>query len=259
MILCSNHSWEPARLARRSPGPFKPGTPKKSEKSPKGCPEASQRVRPGVRKESKKSPKLRFWTLFGLRGALFDSSGAPRPGTPFRTLLGFRARRARETSVPGRGVPKTIPRPKRNRIELNRATLRKGTSGMECSRWLGHFKAKDSPLNLFLAISSYHFAPDLGVLNPKHLSRLLLGDHLGRCTSEFEIGSSQTWLFQTWLFAIFTRKRSFALLCAVLRTCVCALLRSFALLFGSLLSENSRRLWLFPGSVREPKKTGATN
>ena len=44
-------------------------------------------------------------------------------------------------------------------------------------------------------------------------------------------GSSQTWLFQTWLFAIF------ALFCALLRslrTCVCALLRLFAL-FCALL------------------------
>ena len=43
-------------------------------------------------------------------------------------------------------------------------------------------------------------------------------------------GSSQTWLFQTWLFAISTRKRSFALFCALLRSFApfCALLRSFA-------------------------------
>ena len=32
------------------------------------------------------------------------------------------------------------------------------------------------------------------------------------------VGSSQTWLFQTWLFAIFTRKRSFALFCALLHS-----------------------------------------
>ena len=32
---------------------------------------------------------------------------------------------------------------------------------------------------------------------------------------------------QTWLLAIFTRRRSFALFCALLQTCVCALLRSF--------------------------------
>ena len=87
----------PPGQAQRSPKPFGPRTPKESEKSPKRCPGAEpqspQRVRHGVRKESKKSPKLLFWTLFGLRG---DS---------FWTLLGFRARRARETSVPGRGVP----------------------------------------------------------------------------------------------------------------------------------------------------------
>ena len=50
-------------------------------------------------------------------------------------------------------------------------------------------------------------------------------------------GSSQTWLFQTWLFALSTRKRSFALFCALLRSfalfcrlafaLICALLRAF--------------------------------
>ena len=63
-----------------------------------------------------------------------------------------------------------------------------------------------------------------------------------------------TWLFQTWLFAIFTRKRSFALFCALLRTCVCALLcsylRSFARIcvflrtaaFRTTAFGNSRRI-----------------
>ena len=64
-----------------------------SERVSRGLwPQSPQRVRPGVRKESKRSPKLRFWTLFGLRGALFGDSGAPRrrrPGTPFRTLSGL--------------------------------------------------------------------------------------------------------------------------------------------------------------------------
>ena len=41
-------------------------------------------------------------------------------------------------------------------------------------------------------------------------------------------GSSQTWLFQTWLFAIFTRKWRKPLFCALLQTCVCAHLRLFA-------------------------------
>ena len=47
-----------------------------------------------------------------------------------------------------------------------------------------------------------------------------------------QIGSSQTWLFQTWLFVIFTWKRSFALFCALLRSfalfCGLVRLRSFA-------------------------------
>ena len=73
--------WESPGLAQRSPvrkgvpGPLAPGP---------------QRVRHGVRKESKKSPKLRFWTIFRLRGALCfrlrgalcGESGAPRPGAP---------------------------------------------------------------------------------------------------------------------------------------------------------------------------------
>ena len=82
-----------------------------------GGPQSHQTVLPGVRNESKKSPKLRLGTLFGLRGALFGDSGAPRGQTSrdtlsnsFRTLLGFRARRAQETSVPGQAVPKSAPK-----------------------------------------------------------------------------------------------------------------------------------------------------
>ena len=63
---------------------------KESERvSRHGEPQSPQRVRHGVRKESTNSPKLRFWTLFGLRGALFGDSGASRGGTPFRTLFGL--------------------------------------------------------------------------------------------------------------------------------------------------------------------------
>ena len=49
-------------------------------------------------------------------------------------------------------------------------------------------------------------------------------------------GSSQTWLFQTWLFTIFTWKHSlhtFAPSCALLQTCIalfCAHLRSVAVI-----------------------------
>ena len=42
------------------------------------------------------------------------------------------------------------------------------------------------------------------------------------------VGSSQTWLFQTWLFAFFTRKRSFALFWGLAFALFCAHLRSFA-------------------------------
>ena len=79
-----------------APGPFGPGTPKESEKSPKWCPGA-----PGSPKEcaseSEKSPKTQLRTLF----RLFSDSGAHSlgtlglpgaggPGTPFRTLFGLR-------------------------------------------------------------------------------------------------------------------------------------------------------------------------
>ena len=68
VFLWKSLSWERPDQAQRSPGPFGPGTPKESEKSPKGC-------------AAPRSPTVLF-------------------------ALGFRARRARETSVPGRGVPK---------------------------------------------------------------------------------------------------------------------------------------------------------
>ena len=60
------------------------------------------------------------------------------------------------------------------------------------------------------------------------------------------IGSSQTCLFQTWLFAIFTRKRSFVPFCVLLRTlrtCVCALLRPFALFCAHLRVSASDRVY----------------
>ena len=117
-MTCASPPPFPPRQNQESPGPFGPGTPKRVRKeserrSGPGEPQSPQRVCHGVRKESTKSPKLRFWTLFGLRGALFGDSGASpgpeAPGHPFGLFsdsLGFRARRARETSVPGRRVPK---------------------------------------------------------------------------------------------------------------------------------------------------------
>ena len=75
--------WISPAWHRGLPGPSGP-EPQKSPKRVRkgGEPQSPQRVRPGVRKESKKSPKLRFWTLFGLRGALFGDSGAPRGRRP---------------------------------------------------------------------------------------------------------------------------------------------------------------------------------
>ena len=74
--------WDPPGLAQRSPE--RPGTRKESATSPKGCPgggelQSPQRVRP-------------------------DPGG---PGTPFRTLFGLRARRARETRG---GIPSLVPK-----------------------------------------------------------------------------------------------------------------------------------------------------
>ena len=85
----------PKRVRKGVPGP--PAS---------GRPQSPQRVRPV---ESEKSPKRQLRTLFGLFADSVAHSlgtlGLPGAGPPFG-LLGFRARRARETSVLGRGVPK---------------------------------------------------------------------------------------------------------------------------------------------------------
>ena len=82
-------------LRARNPKRVRKESERVSRASGPGTPQSPQRVRHAVRKESKKSPKLRFWTLFGLRGALFGDSGAPRGRRPrdtlsdsFRTLSG---------------------------------------------------------------------------------------------------------------------------------------------------------------------------
>ena len=71
-------------------------------------------------------------------------------------------------------------------------------------------------------------------------TRSTLAGHSATPRGTLLLGSSQTWLFQTWVFAILTRKCSFAQVCALLRSfcnlrpfalflqiCICALLRSF--------------------------------
>ena len=88
-----------------SPGPFGPGTPEESEKSPERVPRGrAPKVPKECAPESQKSPKRvrksgfdSFRTLLRLRGALFGHFWGPAPGYSFRTLPGFRARRARET------------------------------------------------------------------------------------------------------------------------------------------------------------------
>ena len=77
-------SWEPPSQAQRSPGPFGPEPQKSPKRVRKGVPlrgaQSPQKVRHGVRKESKNAALDFFGTLFGLCGALFGDSGAPRGG-----------------------------------------------------------------------------------------------------------------------------------------------------------------------------------
>ena len=77
---------------------------KESRKSTPGRdPQSPERVRPGVSKESEKSPKPEIRTLsdsFETPGRTLSGLWGSRPGglfrDSFRTLSGFRARRARE-------------------------------------------------------------------------------------------------------------------------------------------------------------------
>ena len=87
-------------------GPLGPEPTKESKRESWGWAQSPQRVRPGVRKESKNAASDYSWTFFGLPGALFGGSGAPRSRRTrdtlldsFRALLGFLARRAWETSL----------------------------------------------------------------------------------------------------------------------------------------------------------------
>ena len=119
--VCTVVLWQHPKLGNPRPGTevsraLRALNPKRvrneSERvSRPGEPQSPQRVRHGVRKESKNAASDSFWTLFGLRGALFQrlwgSPGRDTLSDSFLTLLGFRARRARETSVPGRGGSQT--------------------------------------------------------------------------------------------------------------------------------------------------------
>ena len=83
-LLC----WERPDQAQRSPGPSGPGTPKESEKSPKGCPApGSPRVPKECATESEKSPKRVRSCVFGLFSDFVVHSlgtlGLPGAGHPF--------------------------------------------------------------------------------------------------------------------------------------------------------------------------------
>ena len=80
---------------------------KESERvSHPGGPQSPQRVRHGVRKESGAAFLDSFRTAWRTLWGLWGSPGRDTLSDSFRTLLGVQARRARETSVPGQGVPK---------------------------------------------------------------------------------------------------------------------------------------------------------
>ena len=108
--------WKPLVLTQNSPDPSGP-KPKRVRKGVPGPPVlGSSRISKECPMESEKSPRTQLRTLFGLfsdPGAhSLGTLGLPRAGGPghpdsFRTFLGLRARRAPETSVPGRGVPNT--------------------------------------------------------------------------------------------------------------------------------------------------------
>ena len=81
----------------RVSGPFGPGTPEESGKSPERvpgagpqkCPKSAPRSLKRVRKESESQILDSFRTLSTLRGALFGHFWGPAPGYSFRTLSGL--------------------------------------------------------------------------------------------------------------------------------------------------------------------------
>ena len=70
----------------RYPGRPVISVPEKGSRA--GEPQSPQRVRHEVRKESKNAASDSFWTLFGLRGALFGTLGLPGAGHPFGLFWG---------------------------------------------------------------------------------------------------------------------------------------------------------------------------
>ena len=115
LIFLSLSIRNPPAWHRGLPGPWGPEPQKSPKRVREGVPgppaPASPRMpkeRPGLPKESKKATSDFFWTPGRTLWAFWGSPGPEAPDTfsdSFRTLLGFRARRAREPSVPGRGSP----------------------------------------------------------------------------------------------------------------------------------------------------------
>ena len=99
--------------------------------------------------------------------------------------------------------------------------------------------ASKAPIPASSALQPNTGAQALPLVVPARLQRIGNGQNtVSRVLFLKRVGSSQIWLFQTWLFAIFTQKRSFALFCTLLRSfalfcallyaLICALLRTFA-------------------------------
>ena len=90
---------------QKSPKRVRKGVPPwGAPESPKSAPRSLKRVQ----KESEAAFLDSFWTPWRTFWGLWGSPGRATLSDSFRTLLGFQARRARETSVPGRGVPKAM-------------------------------------------------------------------------------------------------------------------------------------------------------
>ena len=108
MPTCFGNQPAPYRGLSGPPGPksqsrlenvsrgLRPRDPQKSQKSLGDRPGSLRRV----------SGKC-LESVFGLSPGLLETFWAPAPGDIFETFLGFRARRARETSVRGGLVPNT--------------------------------------------------------------------------------------------------------------------------------------------------------
>ena len=107
MLLCWQQCCDRPRPPHRGlAGPSGPEPRKSPKRVPQGrAPKVPKECAPESQKSPKKSPKVQvldsFRTLSRLRGALFGHFWGPFPGVlfpdSFRTLPGFRARRARES------------------------------------------------------------------------------------------------------------------------------------------------------------------